>query len=337
MSLSQRIEDLPNLEEALAAGPGRRLAAIPVTTLTTGHSSRILVHVIKGRHDGPRVAVVIGTHGGETFVSELFRVFLSNLVAGEVSGTLMVVPTANLTAVGADSTTTPSDSMNLNRAFPGRPNGSHTEMIAHAISTSILPHADWVFDYHCPSFKVRANRYTYTVDASTDYGKSIHELAIASGAPVLYLGARVPGSLMEHCKSLQIPTFVPEVGGSPVLDASYMAIGLKELTNALRYLKVLPGEVERSGPQMLFTHSEHIRPRHGGLFVSEFSLDDLHASVEGQPILGRVYDPSTFELLEEVRSPYERYVLMSVRVLSFVQPGDLGFQVGDLDTAHAVS
>lgn len=325
---------LPTLKEAIAAGPGRRLAVIPVTTLASGHESAITVHVVQGRRKGPRVAVVLGTHGGEIFVTELFRVFLSQLDDGEVSGTLMIVPMANLTAFEAGTTHTPSDAMNLNRVFPGNPRGAHTEMLAHAITTELLPNADWVFDYHCPSFQVRGNRYTYTVDRSTSYGRTIHALAVASGAPVLYLGARVPGSLMEHCKELGIPTFVPEIGGSPVLDEPYQAIALRELRNALRHLQMLPGDVEKQNGQILVTRSQHIRPRTGGLFVPEFSLNDLGKTIDDRPLLGRVYNVSTLEPIEEVTSPFARYILMSVRVLSRVTPGDLAFQVGDLDSAE---
>jgi predicted deacylase len=331
------VTSYPTVQQALDSGAGRTLAAIPVTRLASGHESAILVHVINGPRKGPRVAVVLGTHGGETFVTELFRVFLTQLNHAELNGTLMVIPMANVTAFEAATRHTPTDAMNLNRLFPGNAHGWYTEMLAHALTTEVVTRSDWVFDYHCPHDKARANRYTYTLDPVTEYGRAVHELAVASGAAVLHAAPRVPGSLMDYCRDVNIPTLVPEIGGSPAVDQSHMRIGLAELRNSLRHLRMLPGEVERLGPQRIVRKSDHLRPPCGGLFVPELTFDDLAVPIEGRPLLGTVYDVSTLESVGEIRSPYERYILMSLRVLSKVDPGDYAYSIGDLDSAELLN
>src|SRR3546814_18395862 len=60
----------------------------------------------------------------------------------------MVIPGLNFPALLNGSRTSPIDKGNLNRVFPGKRNGSLTEMIAHYVDTVLFPMADFVFDIH---------------------------------------------------------------------------------------------------------------------------------------------------------------------------------------------
>src|SRR3546814_21126683 len=66
----------------------------------------------------------------------------------QVSGKLIVIPGLNFPALLNGSRTSPIDKGNLNRVFPGKRNGSLTEMIAHYVDTVLFPMADFVFDIH---------------------------------------------------------------------------------------------------------------------------------------------------------------------------------------------
>ena len=48
----------------------------------------------------------------------------------------------------AGTRTSPIDDINLNRTFPGKRNGTATEMIAHYVTTELLPRSDYLFDFH---------------------------------------------------------------------------------------------------------------------------------------------------------------------------------------------
>ncbi|TGR60443.1 peptidase M14, partial [bacterium M00.F.Ca.ET.194.01.1.1] len=52
------------------------------------------------------------------------------------------------TALEAWSRRSPVDRLDLNRVFPGRPNGSISERTASAVSELLLPTVDMVFDLH---------------------------------------------------------------------------------------------------------------------------------------------------------------------------------------------
>src|SRR5262249_58846826 len=65
-----------------------------------------------------------------------------------VNGRVIILPCLNFPAVQAGSRTSPIDRGNMNRSFPGRPDGSVTEKIADYVERHILPLGDYVLDIH---------------------------------------------------------------------------------------------------------------------------------------------------------------------------------------------
>ena len=64
------------------------------------------------------------------------------------SGRVIIVPAMNYPAFRAGTRTSPIDRGNLNRSFPGRPDGTVTEKIADYFQRTLLPLADIVLDFH---------------------------------------------------------------------------------------------------------------------------------------------------------------------------------------------
>src|ERR687891_399871 len=71
-----------------------------------------------------------------------------DLKPADVSGRVIIVPAMNYPAVRAARRTSPIDAGNLNRNFPGRPDGSVTEKTADYFQRFLLPLADIVLDFH---------------------------------------------------------------------------------------------------------------------------------------------------------------------------------------------
>jgi predicted deacylase len=100
------------------------------------------------RGEGPRVLLVAGNHGDEYEGQVILMSLLRDLAVEDVQGQIIIVPGANAPAVAAGRRTSPLDDGNLNRCFPGDPEGSPTEMIAHFFETVLLPRVDVVIDLH---------------------------------------------------------------------------------------------------------------------------------------------------------------------------------------------
>ena len=110
-------------------------------------SIMIPVTVVKNG-EGPTALLTGANHGdeyeGPIALFELAR----RLKREEVSGRVIIVPAMNQPAFAAGTRTSPIDKGNMNRAFPGRPDGTVTEKIADYFQRVLLPMADVVLDFH---------------------------------------------------------------------------------------------------------------------------------------------------------------------------------------------
>ena len=67
----------------------------------------------------------------------------------EISGTVVLVHMANLPAfLGRTIYFSPDDRKNLNRVFPGKPDGTLTERIAHVLTEEVIVRSDFLMDIH---------------------------------------------------------------------------------------------------------------------------------------------------------------------------------------------
>lgn len=110
-------------------------------------SVMIPITVIK-RGDGPTALLTGGNHGDEYEGPVALFDLARKLKAEAVQGRVIVVPAMNYPAFRAGTRTSPIDRGNLNRSFPGRPDGTVTEKIADYFQRTLLPLADIVLDFH---------------------------------------------------------------------------------------------------------------------------------------------------------------------------------------------
>jgi N-alpha-acetyl-L-2,4-diaminobutyrate deacetylase len=97
---------------------------------------------------GPTALLTGGNHGDEYEGPIALFDLARTLDPGKVSGTVIIVPAMNYPAFRAGTRTSPIDKGNMNRSFPGRPDGTVTEKIADYFQRELLPRADLVFDFH---------------------------------------------------------------------------------------------------------------------------------------------------------------------------------------------
>ncbi|MFL6535947.1 MAG: succinylglutamate desuccinylase/aspartoacylase family protein, partial [Pseudomonas sp.] len=100
------------------------------------------------RGSGPTALLSGGNHGDEYEGPVALSKLAQQLTAEEVSGRVIIVPFMNTPAFHAGRRTSPIDKGNLNRSFPGRPDGTVTEKIADYFNRTLLPLADIVLDIH---------------------------------------------------------------------------------------------------------------------------------------------------------------------------------------------
>ena len=107
---------------------------IPITVIRNG--------------EGP-TALLTGANHGDEYEGPLALFDLAaRIKAPDVTGRIILVPAMNYPAFGAGTRTSPIDRGNLNRSFPGRPDGTVTQKIADYFQRVLLP-CDPSTGLHC--------------------------------------------------------------------------------------------------------------------------------------------------------------------------------------------
>src|SRR5260221_13954360 len=107
----------------------------------------IPIAVVK-RGLGPTVLLMAGNHGDEYEGQIALAKLIRTLEPEQITGRVIILPAANLPAVMAGTRVSPIDGGNLNREFPGNPEGTVTSRIAHYIESVLLPMCDGFHDLH---------------------------------------------------------------------------------------------------------------------------------------------------------------------------------------------
>ena len=89
----------------------------------------IPIGIIKN-DQGPTVLIIGGVHGDEFEGPVAVLNLLHRLKVSDVKGSIIGLPALNAPALQASARVSPLDDGNLNRAFPGDPDGTPTQMIA---------------------------------------------------------------------------------------------------------------------------------------------------------------------------------------------------------------
>jgi predicted deacylase len=77
------------------------------------------------------------------------EVFANGLDPARLSGTVVVLPLVNVPSFQQKvAHVNPVDGKNMNRAYPGRPDGTQTERASYAITTQVVERADYLIDMH---------------------------------------------------------------------------------------------------------------------------------------------------------------------------------------------
>ncbi|MBB5538733.1 succinylglutamate desuccinylase/aspartoacylase domain-containing protein [Rhizobium giardinii] len=108
---------------------------------------RFPICVIKNGQ-GPTLLITGGSHGDEYEGPIALQKLAREIDANDIQGQIIILPALNSPAVRAATRVSPIDGVNMNRAFPGREDGSVSQILAHYVTNVILPSVDVVIDIH---------------------------------------------------------------------------------------------------------------------------------------------------------------------------------------------
>lgn len=196
-----------------------------------------------GARDGPRACVLGGVHGCEySSIAAVVR-FMRELDAGALSGSIVAVPIVSPTSfVGRSPFVVPEDGHNLNRSFPGDPQGSFTEVLADHVFSEFVIGSDVLVDLHGGDMVEALEPFALYDDSPVR--DDAQRLARAFGLRYVVCDTSdtLGGTTSAAAAGAGIPGFIAEAGGRGLLEAAEVDRHIRGLRSTLRAAGVLDGE-----------------------------------------------------------------------------------------------
>jgi hypothetical protein len=302
---------------SVTARPGERVSGFLEIPAAADSGTRIPITVIHGREAGPVLALVGGTHGSEVApILALHRV-RRDLDPARLRGTVIIVHIANLPSFQKRTIYySPIDGKNLNRVYPGRPDGSVSERIAHVITTEVIERSDYLVDMHSGDGNEDLIPYSYWnklgLDARVD---SIgRELAVAWGNDGIVIDTARPRDRLASVYTQN----TAHLRGKPAITTEDGYLGLPEpgmiqrnydgVFRLLRYLRMWPGEPGPVDPPVWYGRTQVLQSPESGVW---HPLVRPGQFVPENELLGYLTDYFG-ERVGEVRAPFAGVMLYVV-------------------------
>ena len=285
------------------------------------------------RGAGLTVLLMAGNHGDEYEGQIALGNLIRSLSPDEICGRVILLPSANFPAAMAGMRTSPIDQGNLNRSFPGDPDGSVTEQIAWFIEESILPGVQVLIDLHSGGSSL-----SYIPAAlarrSSDLAALAETIALlrAFGAPIAYLsnvpqGAQRTSSAAAARKGVR--HLGTELAGGGQVGAAALRTCEAGLRRVLHHLGVLQAPHPEPAPPTRLLEvvgaDYYVYSPEDGLFEP---LVELGESVHAGQGAARIHSPAT-PWREPAVACFERAgLVICKRVPGLSQRGDCLFHLG---------
>ena len=276
------------------------------------------VLVVNGTKPGPTLCLTAAVHGDELNGIEMVRRVLHEIVPDKLSGAVIGVPIVNVQGFRRGSRYLP-DRRDLNRYFPGNPNGSAAARIAHALFKDVIAHCDALVDLHTGSFE-RANLPQIRADLRNP---DVVTLTQGFGSMVVLHSTPSAGTLRHAATLAGIPAVTVEAGGPSQLELAEVKRGVKGVETLLSTLDMTRKRRSWGDPEPVYYKSSWVRADNGGILLADVSLG---STVRKGDLLGTITDPMNNQRTE-LYSPYEGRIIGLARN-QVVMPGFAAFHVG---------
>ena len=196
---------------------------------------------------GPTALLTGGNHGDEYEGPIALFDLASRLTPAEVSGRVIVLPAMNYPAFAAAKRTSPIDGGNMNRVFPGRPDGTATEKIADYFQRRLLPIADYVLDFHSGGKTLDFVPFAaaHVLPDKEQQARCVAAMR-AFGAPysVMLLEIDSYGMYDTAAEDMGKVFVSTELGGGGSATATTAAIAKRGVANFLKHVGIVAGELD---------------------------------------------------------------------------------------------
>jgi predicted deacylase len=305
------------LGESVMPGTAQRLSW-SATELFEGVPVSTPVLVINGAQPGPTLCLTAAVHGDELNGIEMVRRVMHDLTPDKVSGSIIGIPIVNVQGFRRGSRYLP-DRRDLNRYFPGNPDGSAAARIAHSFFNKVIANCDALIDLHTGSNE-RTNLPQIRADLRDP---DVVTLTQGFGSMVILHSTPTVGTLRYAATRAGIPSVTLEAGGPSQLELNEVRHGVKGIETLVNSLGMIKKRSLWGSPEPVYYRSSWVRADNGGILLADVSLG---STVRKGDLLGTITDPMN-NARTELLSPYSGRIIGMARN-QVVMPGFAAFHVG---------
>ena len=230
----------------------------------------IPVTIINGILEGPILLVCAASHGDECNGTAVVRELIYDVDHSNLTGVLVCAPVLNLPGFLRAERNLP-DGRDLNRNFPGKPDGNSAQRIAHTIFSKIIQKCDYGIDIHTAG-QGRANLVQVRGDMENN---EVRRVARAFGTEIIIDELGLAGTLRRSATDIGIPMITVEIGETQRFEKHLVSMGLQGVMNVLYELGMLKGKTVEPIFQVIVKKTEWVRADRGGILEMKILPRDL--------------------------------------------------------------
>ncbi|MDD7388306.1 MAG: succinylglutamate desuccinylase/aspartoacylase family protein [Lachnospiraceae bacterium] len=248
--------------------------------------------IIYGHEDGPTVLVDGGIHNAEYVGIHAMVGLAQELQPSDIRGILIIINIINVNGFKARTVSVAAeDGKNLNREFPGNPNGTYTEKLADFMVKELFSRIDYYIDVHNGDWFEDLSPFIYVVgNAPAETVRISEEMAKCADVPY-YVKSTGKNGAYSYAGTMGIPSVLLERGCNGMWTEEEAKASRKDVRNILRYTGTLMtsrfGNDFQIQTPRLMPHAHYIDAENGGCWFPKKRAGQIISAGE---VIGEIRD-----------------------------------------------
>ena len=274
-----------------------------------------------------------GIHGDEYEPQIVLRRLIDELSPSDVNGRLVIIPTLNFPASQKGSRLSPLDGHNMNRVFPGKPDGTPTERLAAFLYSEVFPSFDLLVDVHSGGgdYRVVPMIFGFSAPGCQVSNGDLEKVMEGWGYRFIQYVDGIASTSAGSSPTAGVASVEIEGGSGGAITGSDVDIMYAGIVRGLRNYGVLNGPKEEASADVIrvdVTEADQYAAPADGIVEHQV---ELGAAVQEGQVVALLHPASGAESEPiEIVAPRTGYILRQ-RAHAFVRRGEL---IGNTGTAR---
>jgi N-alpha-acetyl-L-2,4-diaminobutyrate deacetylase len=295
----------------------------------------VMIPIIQIKNGEGSTALLTGANHGDEYEGTVALLsFAERTDFSNIHGRILIIPAMNYPAFQKGTRVSPIDSVNLNRAFPGNPNGTLTQIIADYFSRTLLPMADYVLDIHSGGKTLEFLPFAachLLEDSEQQQRCRAARDAFQAPYQVMMLDIDAESMYDTQAENMGKVFVTTELGGGGTTTPRSIAIAKRGVDNFLIHSGIMRGELLACDEEIveldMADSNCYLFAQHAGLLEPSVSLGDI---VQQGDLMAKIHTTERTGVLPIEYYAKQSGLIISRHVPSLVKMGDCLYVIADI-------